>query len=205
MSNIIHVIPEQVEPKITFVGSPKTGKTLLIEQLINSRWGRRPYLPTASVGFFHYDLMSKTGHKQRVQLWDTVGMKDQTFFHPIGVIQSKIIIIMYSLQDENSLTDIDRHLGIIKGMLQRQIQERGIEPTFIMCGLEYHDPALLQNGQDPTELNEISFGQGYDYAKNRQFEHFQIQESDWSGLDQVCFFIPLLKFDISNCNIFLYS
>ena len=98
--------------KIIMVGSLNVGKTSLVTKYANGK------IPGQSKSTRNYSYVSKlrniNGNKYEIKLWDTAGQEKYKSLTKLFMKDSKIAILVYSIDNEKSFNDLDDWLKLIK-------------------------------------------------------------------------------------------
>ena len=109
--------------KIIFVGDASTGKTSIINRIIDN-----PFNDTYEVSI-GIDFMSKNikfrGQSIKIQIWDSAGQEKYKGLIPSYVRNSSIVFIVYDVSNRSSFDNIPNWISFVKNI------ER---TTMILCG-----------------------------------------------------------------------
>lgn len=110
--------------KICLIGDAGSGKTSLI---INWMYGTfdSHYKSTIGVGFLSRTISQANG-SLRLQIWDTAGQSRFSSLLPSYVRDSRIVVLVFSVTDRASFTNLQKHLDMVKN-------ERP-EATYLLLG-----------------------------------------------------------------------
>ena len=99
---------EDEEIKVILVGESGTGKTSLINITIGETFVEGVEVSTSASSFV--TKVIKLGDKSyRVNLWDTIGQEKFRSLTRIFIKDSKIVIFVYDITNENSFKEIDKY------------------------------------------------------------------------------------------------
>ena len=109
--------------KIIFVGDACTGKTSIINRIIDN-----PFNDTYQVSI-GIDFMSKNirfrGQNIKIQIWDTAGQEKYKGLIPSYVRNSSIVFIVYDVSNPSSFENVSNWISFVK-----KIEKT----TMILCG-----------------------------------------------------------------------
>ena len=136
--------------KIIFVGDAATGKTSIINRIIDN-----PFNDTYEVSI-GIDFMSKNirfrGQNIKIQIWDSAGQEKYKGLIPSYVRNSSIVFIVYDISKRSSFDNIPNWISFIN-----KIEKT----TMILCG-------------NKTDLNrEVEINEGQDIAKREGLLFFE--------------------------------
>lgn len=98
--------------KIIIIGDIKVGKSSLCNKLLTDKF-KEEYMTTIGIDFmsFYKQYENKI---YKIQLWDTAGQERYAPLVNCYLRMINIIIIMFSLNDKNADTSIERWFNLIK-------------------------------------------------------------------------------------------
>ena len=136
--------------KIIFVGDAATGKTSIINRIIDN-----PFNDTYEVSI-GIDFMSKNirfrGQNIKIQIWDSAGQEKYKGLIPSYVRNSSIVFIVYDISKRSSFDNIPNWISFVKNIEKT---------TLILCG-------------NKTDLNrEVEINEGQDIAKREGLLFFE--------------------------------
>ena len=109
--------------KIIFVGDAATGKTSIINRIIDN-----PFNDTYEVSI-GIDFMSKNirfrGQNIKIQIWDSAGQEKYKGLIPSYVRNSSIVFIVYDISNRSSFDNIPNWISFVKNIENT---------TMILCG-----------------------------------------------------------------------
>ena len=109
--------------KIIFVGDAATGKTSIINRIIDN-----PFKDTYEVSI-GIDFMSKNirfrGQNIKIQIWDSAGQEKYKGLIPSYVRNSSIVFIVYDISNRSSFDNIPNWISFVKNIEKT---------TMILCG-----------------------------------------------------------------------
>ena len=109
--------------KIIFVGDAATGKTSIINRIIDN-----PFNDTYEVSI-GIDFMSKNirfrGQNIKIQIWDSAGQEKYKGLIPSYVRNSSIVFIVYDISNRSSFDNIPNWISFVKNIEKT---------TMILCG-----------------------------------------------------------------------
>ena len=131
--------------KIIFVGDASTGKTSIINRIIDN-----PFNDTYEVSI-GIDFMSKNikfrGQSIKIQIWDSAGQEKYKGLIPSYVRNSSIVFIVYDVSNRSSFDNIPNWISFVKNI------ER---TTMILCGNKID----LDRDVNTNEGEEIAKSEG---------------------------------------------
>lgn len=96
--------------KVILVGSSGVGKTSIVERLFNNYFTSATS-PTVGMTFRTIELISPTGKKVDVEIWDTAGEERYNSMIPMYYKNAKIVIFTFSVNDlDQSMNRMIRYL-----------------------------------------------------------------------------------------------
>ena len=126
--------------KIIFVGDAATGKTSIINRIIDN-----PFNDTYEVSI-GIDFMSKNirfrGQNIKIQIWDSAGQEKYKGLIPSYVRNSSIVFIVYDISNRSSFDNIPNWISFVKNIEKT---------TMILCGNK-NDLDRDVNKNDAEEL-----------------------------------------------------
>ena len=109
--------------KIIFVGDASTGKTSIINRIIDN-----PFNDTYEVSI-GIDFMSKNikfrGQSIKIQIWDSAGQEKYKGLIPSYIRNSSIVFIVYDVSSRSSFDNIPKWIDFVKNIEKT---------TMILCG-----------------------------------------------------------------------
>ena len=109
--------------KIIFVGDACTGKTSIINRIIDN-----PFSDTYEVSI-GIDFMSKNirfrGQNIKIQIWDSAGQEKYKGLIPSYVRNSSIVFIVYDVSNRSSFDNVENWISFVKNIEKT---------TMILCG-----------------------------------------------------------------------
>ena len=104
--------PQSVPIKIIMVGSIDVGKTTLVAKYAT---GKVPGKKESTKNASYVEKIKKVnGIKFDINLWDTAGQEKYKSLTKLFIKDSKIAILVYSIDNEQSFNDLDDWLKLIK-------------------------------------------------------------------------------------------
>ena len=105
---------ESVPVKIIMVGSINVGKTSLVAKYAI---GKTPIKTESTKNASYVNKYKKVnGIKFEIKLWDTAGQEKYKSLTKLFIKDSKIAILVYSIDNEESFNDLNDWLNLIKSM-----------------------------------------------------------------------------------------
>ena len=131
--------------KIIFVGDACTGKTSIINRIIDN-----PFNDTYEVSI-GIDFMSKNirfrGQNLKIQIWDSAGQEKYKVLIPSYIRNSSIVFIVYDISDRNSFDNVLKWISFVKNIEKT---------TMILCG----NKTDLQRDVQKNEGEELAKKEG---------------------------------------------
>ena len=131
--------------KIIFVGDANTGKTSIINRIIDN-----PFNDTYEVSI-GIDFMSKNirfrGQNIKIQIWDSAGQEKYKGLIPSYVRNSSIVFIVYDVSNRGSFENVQSWLNFVKNIEKT---------TMILCGNKID----LDREVETKEAEEIAEREG---------------------------------------------
>ena len=136
--------------KIIFVGDAATGKTSIINRIIDN-----PFNDTYEVSI-GIDFMSKNirfrGQNIKIQIWDSAGQEKYKGLIPSYVRNSSIVYIVYDISNRSSFDNVPNWISFVKNIEKT---------TMILCG-------------NKTDLErEVNKNEGEELAKREGLLFFE--------------------------------
>jgi Ras-related protein Rab-6A len=131
--------------KIIFVGDAATGKTSIINRIIDN-----PFNDTYEVSI-GIDFMSKNirfrGQNIKIQIWDSAGQEKYKGLIPSYVRNSSIVFIVYDISNRSSFDNIPNWISFVKNIEKT---------TMILCG----NKSDLDREVNKNEAEELAQREG---------------------------------------------
>ena len=131
--------------KIAFVGDTCTGKTSIINRIIDN-----PFNDTYE-GTIGIDFMSKNirfrGQNLKIQIWDSAGQEKYKGLIPSYIRNSSIFFIVYDISERSSFDNIPKWISFVKNIEKT---------TMILCG----NKTDLQRDVQKNEGEELAKSEG---------------------------------------------
>ena len=139
--------PQAVPIKIIMVGSIDVGKTTLVAKYAT---GKIPGKKESTKNASYVEKIKKVnGIKFEIKLWDTAGQEKYKSLTKLFIKDSKIAILVYSIDNEQSFNDLDEWFKLIKSTN---------EDNSVIYG-------VVANKSDLANDESIPDQKGKDYAK----------------------------------------
>ena len=113
------------EIKVILVGESGTGKTSLINATMGLKF--QEHLETTSTNSFSSKTITINNRDYVLNLWDTIGQEKFRSLTKIFIKDSKIVILVYDITQQQSFNELDYWYKIIHDIL-------GDEPIIGVCG-----------------------------------------------------------------------
>jgi len=144
---------EKFRFKVCIIGDGRVGKTSLIKKFTQGSF-RKDYVKTIGAQFSFYDKII-AGDKIRLILWDIAGQDDFTFIRPSFFKNSKVAIIVYSLEENKLGEESFKH---ISDWCEEIIEYCGNIPTVIFANkADLIDENKLANFNNQQIINEKKY------------------------------------------------
>ena len=160
--------------KVILLGESGVGKT----NLINVSLGRNFNDESLSTQSCYYSESSFT-YKDKTyfyNLWDTAGQEQYRSLNRIFLQKGKIILLVYSIDNETSFKEIEFWLNYVKENLED----------------EKHIIALIANKSDLYEVQKVSDDLGREFAEKNEMK-FSISSAKTNSAQFKKFLIELLQ------------
>ena len=160
--------------KVILLGESGVGKT----NLINVSLGRNFNDESLSTQSCYYSESSFT-YKDKTyfyNLWDTAGQEQYRSLNKIFLQKAKIILLVYSIDNETSFKEIEFWLNYVKENLED----------------EKHIIALIANKSDLYEVQKVSDDLGREFAEKNEMK-FSISSAKTNSAQFKKFLIELLQ------------
>ena len=160
--------------KVILLGESGVGKT----NLINVSLGREFNDESLSTQSCYYSESSFT-YKDKTyfyNLWDTAGQEQYRCLNRIFLQKGKIILLVYSIDNETSFKEIEFWLNYVKENLED----------------EKHIIALIANKSDLYEVQKVSDDLGREFAEKNEMK-FSISSAKTNSAQFKKFLIELLQ------------
>ena len=134
--------------KIIFVGDACTGKTSIINRIIDN-----PFNDTYEVSI-GIDFMSKNirfrGQNIKIQIWDSAGQEKYKGLIPSYVRNSSIVFIVYDISNRDSFNNVENWITFVKNIEKT---------TLILCGnkVDLSREVETKEGQELASKEGILF------------------------------------------------
>ena len=134
--------------KIIFVGDACTGKTSIINRIIDN-----PFNDTYEVSI-GIDFMSKNirfrGQNIKIQIWDTAGQEKYKGLIPSYVRNSSIVFIVYDVANRDTFNNVENWISFVKNIEKT---------TLILCGnkVDLSREVETKEGQELASKEGILF------------------------------------------------
>ena len=102
-----------VPVKIIMIGSLNVGKTSLVSKYAN---GKPPIKTDTKNASFVKKIKTINGIKFEIRLWDTAGQEKYKSLPKLFIKDAKIVILVYSIDNEESFNELDNWLELIKNI-----------------------------------------------------------------------------------------
>ena len=143
---------ETQEIKIILLGDTGVGKTNLIYAFLNSGFQDYPGSTLASYSFEGDYIYKNNTYKYNI--WDTVGQEQYRSINKMFIRGSKIILIVYSIDNKKSFNEVNYWINYVK--------ENVGDDKYIM--------ALVANKSDLDEYEKVKYEEGLEVAKKYEIE-----------------------------------
>ena len=160
--------------KVILLGESGVGKT----NLINVSLGRNFNDESLSTQSCYYSESSFTYKDKNYiyNLWDTAGQEQYRCLNRIFLQKGKIILLVYSIDNENSFQEIEFWLNYVKENLED----------------EKHIIALIANKSDLYEMQKVSDDLGREFAEKNEMK-FSVSSAKTNSAQFKKFLIELLQ------------
>jgi len=139
--------------KITIVGDGRVGKTSLIQKFTKGSF-QKDYIKTIGAQFSVYDK-EIDGNDIRLLFWDIAGQDEFSFARPSFFRNSRVAIIVYSLEENNLGEESFNHIANWHDDI---IQFCGNIPVVLFANkVDLVDENSLDNSIIPGVVNERNF------------------------------------------------
>ena len=134
--------------KIIFVGDANTGKTSIINRIIDN-----PFNETYEVSI-GIDFMSKNirfrGQNIKIQIWDSAGQEKYKGLIPSYVRNSSIVFIVYDVNNRNSFENVNNWISFVKNIEKT---------TMVLCGnkIDLEREVETKEGEEIASKEDIKF------------------------------------------------
>lgn len=139
--------------KIVIIGDSNVGKTSIIDQFIENKFGdTKP-----SIGALHKlkNIKNNAGDDVQLDIWDTAGQEKFKSIVPMYYKGSKGIIIVFDITSEDSFEGAKKWI--------KDIESNNNSATLILVG----------NKTDLGESRTVSTDQAYTYATGKNMTYFE--------------------------------
>ena len=131
--------------KIIFVGDTATGKTSIIDRIIDNPFNDSPEY-TIGIDFMSKNIRFR-GQNIKIQIWDTCGQERYKGLIPLYVRNSFIVFIVYDISNHSSFDNIPNWISYVKSI---------VKTTMILCG----NKTDLDREVNKNEAEEIAKREG---------------------------------------------
>ncbi|KAM9962959.1 hypothetical protein ACTFIW_006180 [Dictyostelium discoideum] len=159
--DIYRVTSHKKEVKICVLGDANVGKTNFINQFTKSSFNEE-YTPTIES---RQNKLYKFNRKQfQIQIFDTAGSKELNLFVSDSISQCEGFIIVFSLNDKNSILKIQHYKTLIKNIF------KDVEMPIVLVGTKMDlkkEITISKNECKITSVNNNIPNLFYTSAKNK--------------------------------------
>ena len=134
--------------KIIFVGDASTGKTSIINRIIDN-----PFNDTYEVSI-GIDFMSKNirfrGQNIKIQIWDSAGQEKYKGLIPSYVRNSSIVFIVYDVSNRSSFDNVPNWISFVKNIEKT---------TIVLCGnkIDLERKVEKNDGEELAKKEGLTF------------------------------------------------
>ena len=110
--------------KIIFVGDANTGKTSIINRIIDNPFNET-YEPSEGIDFISKNIRFN-GLNIRIQIWDSAGQEKYRGLIPSYVRNSSLVFIVYDVSHHETFDNVEKWISFVKNFEKKT--------TIILCG-----------------------------------------------------------------------
>ena len=110
---------ENIPVKIIMVGSINVGKTSLVTKYSTGK-NPKKVLTTKNASCVR-KIKEVNGIKFEIKLWDTAGQEKYKSLTKLYIKEAKIVILVYSIDNEESFNELDDWLNLIRSMNDEEV------------------------------------------------------------------------------------
>lgn len=157
--------PKSKSQKLVLIGDSNVGKTSIIDQFIDSKFGETK----PSIGALHKLKTIKISNGEEVQLdiWDTAGQEKFKSIVPMYYKGSKGIIIVFDISSDDSFDGAKRWIG-------------DIEASYNSATL-----MLVGNKSDLGDLRSVSTEKAQSFAVSKNMLYLECSAKNNSNIDEI--------------------
>ena len=134
--------------KVILLGESAVGKTSIIRRFYDETFDLKE---TSTVSMSYVDkVVEIDGKKYKLIIWDTVGQESYRTMTQLFLNNSKIVILVYSIDDKNSFTNLN---------FWYELYEKELSNEAIL--------GIIGNKSDLLDDTEVTFQEGSDFAKSK--------------------------------------
>ena len=140
-----------IRRKIVFIGNPSTGKTSLLNRIVNDKF-LPDYDSTIGVDFFTKTIYYNESIF-KIQLWDSAGQEKYRSLIPSYIRGASLIILVYDLSWRESFEAIKNWLGFVNQYANRDL----IKLVLVGNKLDLERKVKTEEGQKLAEKEGMLF------------------------------------------------
>jgi small GTP-binding protein len=134
--------------KVILLGESAVGKTSIIRRFYDETFDLKE---TSTVSMSYVDkIVEIDGKKYKLIIWDTVGQESYRTMTQLFLNNSKIVILVYSIDNKNSFTNLN---------FWYELYEKELSNEAIL--------GIIGNKSDLLDDTEVTFQEGSDFAKSK--------------------------------------
>ena len=135
------------ELKVILLGEAAVGKTSIIRRFYNETFD---ITESSTISMSYVDkIVELDGKKYKLNIWDTIGQESYRTVTQLFLNNSKLVIMVYSIDDKNSFTNLN---------FWYELYEKQLSKEAIL--------GIIGNKSDLVNNIQVSFQEGSDFAQN---------------------------------------
>ena len=143
---------ELPEIKMILLGETGVGKTAIIKRYYYDKFDMH-YTPTDSMNFIQKDL-NINNQKVKLNIWDTIGQEKYRSLSKMFLNETKIVILVYSINDPHSFEELNYWKNLYKEQLGEDVI-LGVAANKI--DLIYEQKVSEESGKEFAKQNKAIF------------------------------------------------
>ena len=135
------------EIKVILLGEAAVGKTSIIRRFYNKTFD---ITESSTISMSYVDkIVELDGKKYKLNIWDTIGQESYRTVTQLFLNNSKLVIMVYSIDDKNSFTNLN---------FWYELYEKQLSKEAVL--------GIIGNKSDLVNNIQVSFQEGSDFAQN---------------------------------------
>ena len=135
------------ELKVILLGEAAVGKTSIIRRFYDETFD---FTESSTISMSYVDkIVELDGKKYKLNIWDTIGQESYRTVTQLFLNNSKLVIMVYSIDDKNSFTNLN---------FWYELYEKQLSKEAVL--------GIIGNKSDLVNNIQVSFQEGSDFAQN---------------------------------------